>query len=138
MNCPRCQTPLIIVEYEDIELDWCSACGGLWFNRGEMDLLALKMGLPPVRFAPAPPGNARDEKMLKCPECNRRMDKRLLEEDHSTVVDVCPHCGGLWLDHGELEQVLCSHAAVARPDPITQHLRSTFADRPENHASRPA
>ena len=27
---------------------------------------------------------------------------------HGVSIDVCPHCGGMWLDAGELEQ-LASH-----------------------------
>ena len=37
MQCPRCKSDLIVVEFDDIELDSCPECGGLWFDRGEME-----------------------------------------------------------------------------------------------------
>lgn len=127
MNCPRCRTPLVIVEYHDIELDWCPACEGLWFNRGEMELLALKLGRPAHT-----PSTGREtqvsEKRLKCPECNRNMMKRLLGDSCSVLADVCGECGGLWLDHGELEQLLGAPRDGSHSDLIMGHLRDTFAD----------
>jgi len=126
MDCPRCHTPLVIVEYLSIELDWCPACEGLWFNRGEMELLARKLGRD---TEPIPACNAAScsEKPLKCPECNKTMNKRLMGEGLSVVADVCRICGGLWLDHGELEELLGPGNADTGSNPIQQHLRQTFS-----------
>ena len=44
MKCPACDTPLVVVEREEIELDWCAACRGLWFDEGELELLGEKAG----------------------------------------------------------------------------------------------
>lgn len=37
---------------------------------------------------------------MKCPKCGAD----LKEEDHGQVkVDICPECGGMWLDAGEMD-----------------------------------
>ena len=44
MECPVCRIALVVVEREGIELDWCVTCRGLWFDEGELELLAEKTG----------------------------------------------------------------------------------------------
>jgi len=39
MKCPRCQVPMMVVEYDGVELDYCVECQGSWFDRGELYLL---------------------------------------------------------------------------------------------------
>src|SRR5262249_21019760 len=39
---------------------------------------------------------------LCCLKCTSILDKAQVEE---VEVDVCPACGGLWLDHGEIERI---------------------------------
>jgi len=39
MKCPVCKISTTAVEYDKIELDYCSRCHGIWFDRGELELL---------------------------------------------------------------------------------------------------
>ena len=36
MHCPKCGLELVEIEYKSIKIDECSACGGLWFDQGEL------------------------------------------------------------------------------------------------------
>jgi len=47
------------------------------------------------------------EKRLKCPKCSHMMEKEFIEK---TVIDKCPHCGGVFLDDKEMFGFL--HAAL--------------------------
>jgi hypothetical protein len=38
-----------------------------------------------------------------CPRCGTALDERQVDE---VPVDVCDDCGGVWLDKGELEQIV--------------------------------
>ena len=136
MKCPRCKSDLMVVEYEDIELDYCNTCGGLWFDRGEMDLLAGKSGAEPVELRPAP---GVREARLRCPTCRTYMDKRHMGETQPVLVDQCPACGGLWLDHGELEQVL-DQSNKGSGGMVERHLNATFGAGNERRTgqSKPA
>ena len=135
MKCPRCKSLLIVVEFHDIELDWCPACEGLWFDSGEMELVTATMrgtaaALMPQRKADTP------EKRLRCPECNKTMEKRLLGDAQPVVADVCPACGGLWLDRGELEQLVSAGGAARDASPIINHLRGAFSNVGANAPDR--
>ncbi|HXD32257.1 MAG TPA: zf-TFIIB domain-containing protein [Pyrinomonadaceae bacterium] len=39
---------------------------------------------------------------MQCPRCDGTLETKTFE---NVEVDICPKCGGLWLDSGELEQL---------------------------------
>lgn len=39
MKCPIDDTVLIMSDRNDIEIDYCGACRGVWLDRGELDKL---------------------------------------------------------------------------------------------------
>lgn len=126
MHCPRCQSDLIVVEYHSIELDYCPECEGLWFDSGEMGLVATQMSGSECDVLPQAKAETKEAR-LKCPECHKAMDKRLLGATNTIIADVCPLCDGLWLDHGELEQVVAGMQPSGETDtPIISYLRDTF------------
>jgi Zn-finger nucleic acid-binding protein len=107
VDCPACKKLLIVAERQGIELDCCPACRGLWFDAGELDLLAEKLGLPqgehdPARFALADV----KEKTRRCPRCDSGMEKVFFDPGKTIVLDRCERGHGLWFDQGELAKVL--------------------------------
>ena len=106
-----------------LTLDHCPRCGGVWFEKGEAQLLArhspstLWKLIPPRKDAPKPPCHGcyapleRDaescpacgtKNVLKCPACDRTMERR---QHGGLDLDVCTHCKGVWFDHAELRSV---------------------------------
>jgi Zn-finger nucleic acid-binding protein len=92
-------------------VDRCDACGGTWFDRGEvgrvLDLrtrggrdrgTAVRLE---AHFAPGmPPRDARRGRA--CVVCRGRMTRRLVASKGPVYVDVCAS-HGLWFDAGEWE-----------------------------------
>jgi Zn-finger nucleic acid-binding protein len=39
MKCPKCETELQITDRNNIEIDHCPTCRGVWLDRGELDKL---------------------------------------------------------------------------------------------------
>jgi uncharacterized protein len=37
MKCPLCNVDLLITERQNIEVDYCPSCRGVWLDRGELD-----------------------------------------------------------------------------------------------------
>lgn len=37
MQCPICNVTLVMSERQDIEIDYCPQCRGVWLDRGELD-----------------------------------------------------------------------------------------------------
>ncbi len=119
MICPTCKNDMIVVEYMQIELDYCTNCRGVWFDSDELGLLLECTGLDCAKplF-----GNILDteetkapEGKRKCPICLRRMKKVTLGQQ-PVLIDVCRWGDGLWFDGGELSQLLQEVEPSGRPD----------------------
>jgi uncharacterized protein len=52
MRCPVDGTQLVMSERQNIEIDYCPACRGVWLDRGELDKIIERSAAP----APAPAG----------------------------------------------------------------------------------
>lgn len=37
MKCPNCNVNLIMTERNNVEIDYCPECRGIWLDRGELD-----------------------------------------------------------------------------------------------------
>jgi len=101
---------MIVVEHEEIELDYCTNCNGVWFDAGELELLLEAAGLE----SPQPlldkilnlPEAITSEKKRKCPICGRKMKKVAIDESDEVLVDISPEEHGLWFDGGEVAHVI--------------------------------
>jgi Zn-finger nucleic acid-binding protein len=114
MLCPVCKVPAIVVEYDEIELDYCTRCHGVWFDAGELELLLEAAGLGSTgTFLESVLGAEAAgvaEKKRRCPICNLKMKKSFIDRQDGKVVDICPDEHGIWFDGGELEHLLGSLA----------------------------
>jgi Zn-finger nucleic acid-binding protein len=118
MICPVCKYPMIVVEYHNIELDYCNSCKGVWFDSGELELLLKSQGLEePKAFFDGILNSqeaASSEKNRKCPICDRKMKKTTIGGQPEILIDVCRDKHGLWFDGGEVTQLL-RHLAGEHP-----------------------
>lgn len=42
MNCPKCDGKLIETNYENIKIDVCGNCSGVWLDAGELAQIAVR------------------------------------------------------------------------------------------------
>lgn len=113
-----------MVEYLDIELDLCPDCRGVWFDRGELDLLLGSNNA--VDFVPAETG----EQTRPCPLCPRKMDKVNIGPGRRVLIDTCPDGCGLWFDANELSDLthdLKNEGWHVRPE-VREFLCGMFPD----------
>lgn len=40
MKCPKCGMQLLEIDYKDLKIDKCSACGGVWLDEGELETVS--------------------------------------------------------------------------------------------------
>lgn len=111
MNCPTCSQAMLVLELDQVEIDYCTSCRGIWLDSGELELLldsadAAEHVLRSFREAQT------DEKKRKCPICLAKMDKVHAGQTGGELqlIDRCPRNHGLWFDRGELQRVLQSGA----------------------------
>jgi Zn-finger nucleic acid-binding protein len=106
MICPACGKDGLIVEFKGIELDYCPACHGVWFDAGELELLLEAGGLESDTNFIAGILKSREadtaEKKRRCPVCRRKMNKVYMDEEKKIIVDVCNGGHGIWFDGGEV------------------------------------
>ena len=53
----------------------------------------------------------RESHRMRCPRCGAQLEERAMGD---VRVDVCPECGGTWLDKGELELIAATEAGGVR------------------------
>jgi Zn-finger nucleic acid-binding protein len=118
MICPVCKYDMLVVEYHNIELDYCNSCRGVWFDSGELELLlkSQKLEEPKAFFDDVINSQeaASSEKKRNCPVCGRKMKKTAIGEELEILIDICRDNHGLWCDGGEVAQLI-RHLAGERP-----------------------
>jgi Zn-finger nucleic acid-binding protein len=114
MICPVCGKIMIIVEHHRIELDYCTQCGGVWFDTTELELFLEAANLPGRDFTPEAilqlPEVKETPRGKKCPLCHRKM-KAVNVGNPPIVIDVCKRGQGLWFDGGEVQQLFTQLAS---------------------------
>jgi len=110
MICPVCKHDMIVVEYHNIELDYCNSCKGVWFDSGELELLLKSHGLEePKAFFDGILDSQEavsSEKQRNCPICGHKMKKTAIGGQPEILIDICGDKHGLWFDGGEVAQVI--------------------------------
>lgn len=109
--CPRCRGPYRADRADGLEVDYCAACGSMFFDPGESEAAgahtAAFFGVGPSAAQAAGPSE------LSCPACGPPMEAwRVSTLAGVLEVDRAGCCGGLYLDGGELDPfVRASRAA---------------------------
>lgn len=104
--CPKCDTALLIVHFNETEVDVCDRCRGLWLDAGELETL----GGPPADSQTT----VQEKTRYLCPRCDRPM--RLVRRAN-VELEECPVGHGLWLDAGELEHLQATPLAQLHTQP---------------------
>ncbi|MFO8006364.1 MAG: zf-TFIIB domain-containing protein [Candidatus Brocadiia bacterium] len=118
MLCPVCEHEMLVLEFEQVEVDYCARCEGVWLDSGELELLGERAGALEGELLGAlqrpdgsPPAGRRP-----CPVCDHPMDETATGTDPPITVDRCRRGHGLWFDHGELRRLV--RAAGAPEDNV--------------------
>ncbi len=129
MLCPVCREPMVIVEFENIELDTCLDCHGLWFDAQELGQLFDLAGVPEQyrdlesQVDRLPQAGPRRQ----CPRCRRRLEPvRAPSTSGDLILDQCPRGDGLWFDKGELESLL--KALLGENSRALNHVRGFLGE----------
>lgn len=110
MICPVCKKDMFVVEYKQIEVDYCQSCKGVWFGSGELELLLESAGIKDSKqtlgdVLHLPVANTT-EKNRRCPICAKNMKKARIGGETGVMIDTCVQNDGLWFDEGEVASVI--------------------------------
>ena len=113
-----------MVEYQDVEIDLCPTCNGVWFDQGELELLLGSDAAIDSKAA------RTDEHLRQCPLCPQKMDKVNIGPGRRVLIDTCPDGCGLWFDGNELSELtqdLNDEGWQVRPE-VREFLSGMFPD----------
>ena len=104
MKSPVSNEPMLVLELAGIEIDYCPLTNGIWLDAGELEALYEDKKAAEDLLASFKSDEGNREKKIRCPICNKKMEKVLIQ--NRIVIDRCSRGHGLWFDEGELLQVL--------------------------------
>jgi Zn-finger nucleic acid-binding protein len=114
--CPRCHIPLQTIDLRlerTFLIERCERCLGLFFDPGELEAFLDKAvtnvhAVDPQRLEEVANVKRRDEypvTYIDCPVCRRLMNRVNFGYRSGVIADQCRD-HGMWLDGGELRQIL--------------------------------
>jgi Zn-finger nucleic acid-binding protein len=125
MICPFCDEPMLILEYQEIELDYCPSCEGIWLDEGELEaMIGFDQKIDLSDF----PGTVKSNR--KCPRCRQKMVMGYFPNTRIEV-DVCRRDGGIWLDKGEIQSIAGELCSPETSNEICQYLSELFSKTSE-------
>ena len=124
MNCTKCNEKMIILELNQVEIDYCPNCESIWLDAGELELLYEDKNEIPS-FSSSVKVN---EKKIKCPICNKKMYKVKFESNEDIILDKCKKGDGIWFDANELEKVLLT-GSLGKENKIIQQFKEVFQNK---------
>jgi uncharacterized protein len=125
MKCPHCTSHLVTLEFADIEVDYCFKCRGIWLDKGEVEHLIRIAGGNDHLLKIATSASTRERKR-KCPVCRKPMDKELVGEVETVLLDRCGK-HGMWYDAGELKKIIAFSCTGGHLSPLTRLLDAMFS-----------
>ena len=76
MKCPKCRNQIDEVQCEDVTIDRCVSCQGMWFDKGEAEALSKDWIAEYVDTGDPEVGEAMDEiDTIYCPRCDKEMNR---------------------------------------------------------------
>ena len=102
MKCPKCNSELEILNINDLTVQYCKDCGGMWIKYATLKKMGEMLELKSELINPAEMENINvKEAPRTCPSCTKTMDKVYF---NGIIVDKCSACNSTWFDNGELSK----------------------------------
>ena len=143
MQCPACDTPLTVHDLGRAVVEACTnGCHGVLLDHVELrdaDEAHEQLGQRVLDLFSGPPKTQPDtERRYQCPRCDMPMMRRLFKPQIRVMIDCCPNCAGIWLDHGELDAIRGAEGdSAARNLAAARAVGKLFAVRLPAMALRP-
>lgn len=117
MKCPKCDSELKPLAHQNVEVDRCSGCGGLWFDAFEHEELRELSGSEKIENSPSktvPVGKGSG----LCPKDQQRLFGMLVAGQPHIAYESCGFCHGVFFDAGEFKDF--------HEETFSERLRAVF------------
>jgi Zn-finger nucleic acid-binding protein len=93
--------------FEDVEVDRCTKCFGLFFDHLERESLKKMEGAEVLDVGDEFVGARFNEILdVACPKCSTKMEHVLHTDPFEIKFEACPACKGIYFDAGEFRDYL--------------------------------
>ena len=118
---------MITLELKDVEIDYCTDCGGICLDAGELELLLGKPEKAKHLLNSFKIDTKCAERIRKCPICDKKMQKIIVGSSTPILlIDKCRRGDGLWFDMGELHDIF-DRAELDKDNKIQKLLTDMFS-----------
>ena len=129
MDCPVCKNAMITLDLADVEIDYCTDCGGIWLDAGELELLLGNAQHAEKLLNSFKVDSDSSEKPRKCPICLKKMQKIIVgPAAPPLLIDKCTKDDCLWFDKGELSRIF-NTAQLDKESKIQKLLADIFGSK---------
>ena len=126
MLCPKCKSGFETVAYENIKVDRCTTCKGIWFDILEQEDLKKIEGSETIDIGDEYIGEKYNQlRKINCPSCNVKMLAMIDKDQFHIQYESCPRCFGTFFDAGEFKDYKES-TIVERFTQMVDTLRSNL------------
>ena len=120
MVCPKCESDMETVTFGPVEVDRCTNCDGIWFDRLERETLTEIEGAESIDVGDPDVGRNFDAVTpVDCPVCHVQMSRMVDTVQSSVFFETCASCDGAFFDAGEFsdysQQALLGHVKHLLP-----------------------
>ena len=105
MKCPQCKVQMKQSTVDEININECPHCRGMWFDRGQLDEVKDKV-MPDMGWLDIDTWKEqaefealRDPKF--CPRCRDTALTTIKDQRSMTEINICTQCNGTWLGTGQ-------------------------------------
>jgi len=136
-RCPSCNKLMTHSTQENVRLNTCPGCFGIWIEKIALNRLARTPAPPPADGSPEQSlqelaeivVESNTKGRLHCPVCPVDLVKDRYHPLIPVEVDRCPKCAAVWLDVGELPLLRRLFAELqSSTDPQVMALRDKVAN----------
>lgn len=107
MLCPTCRQAMVILELNNVEIDHCITCGGIWLDSGELEILLNGLNNKNTLLTSFKTRMSSSEPLKKCPNCFKKMQVVSYgTKPEEVIVDKCIQDCGIWFDRHELFKLI--------------------------------
>jgi len=109
MKCPKCNSDVETIAFDEVKIERCTSCQGLWFQTGELEYLRKETWMADYILDDGDPNVGKKFNRIvaiHCPECGDDMRQEFDEEQPHIVYETCPNGHGTFLDAGEFTDLV--------------------------------
>ena len=109
MQCPKCHSEMEVASFDEVKVDRCRACHGIWFQTGELDRLREETWMSDYVIDEGDSDLGKKYTrivVVDCPECGTLMRQDFDRDQPHIMYEKCPNGHGTFLDAGEFTDLL--------------------------------